>query len=484
MVPALYRHHRLVRPRCGLIPRAANLDERNRRMKALLVILLLIMPMPAFAQWTQGSVDGMQYEVLLPPGYSASQSYPAVLFLHQLDMGDDPTDLLSEFTPALQAMQAQHPSIVVMPLLNQTADTSGQTINFGGVSGSTQGEQQAVAALKQAMSQYSVNPAQVYVTGASMGGQGTVQMLMDYGPNSKTPIFAAGLAMAAADPASTPQQAAAALGNTPLIAVSGTNDTTNPPAFIQGLAAADPSVSLTMIQGAGHDVWDGSTGYGNMALWSQLFSHTLGGATAAAPLQMSPQAIPAAGSVASSALTGTGGAMADPTAPAPSQAPASSGGSTAASPPSAQAVCTSIPSVQTLLPCGPLHVVRSQTVSQAGQPVRLNCTAWWGDLPNWPQQMLTIVTAGFNCLRISYFNRTLDSDLQMIDQTAAVARAVGVRIIVNNHANEGGGNCAAQQANGLWYDSGGASGGTDGCGGGGGTTDAQWVQDWTRVAQH
>lgn len=50
--------------------------------------------------------------------------------------------------------------------------------------------------------------------------------------------------------------------------------------------------------------------------------------------------------------------------------------------PSAEAVCASIPSVQTLIPCGPLHVIRSQTVDQQNQPVRLNCTAWWADLPD------------------------------------------------------------------------------------------------------
>jgi endoglucanase/chitinase len=41
----------------------------------------------------------------------------------------------------------------------------------------------------------------------------------------------------------------------------------------------------------------------------------------------------------------------------------------------------------------------------------------------------------------------------------------------------------AQQANGLWYDKGGASNGTDGCGTPGTVTDARWVSDWVRVAR-
>ena len=51
-------------------------------------------------------------------------------------MGDDPTDLVSEVNPWFNSttFRTGHPAIIVMPLLNQTADPSGQTINWGGVS--------------------------------------------------------------------------------------------------------------------------------------------------------------------------------------------------------------------------------------------------------------------------------------------------------------------------------------------------------------
>ena len=152
--------------------------------------------------------------------------------------------------------------------------------------------------------------------------------------------------------------------------------------------------------------------------------------------------------------------------------------------PSAAAVCSSIPSVQTLLPCGPLHVVRSQTVDQQNRPVKLTCAAWWGGLPNPPQQVLTMGLAGFNCVRISYFNRTIDNDLAMIDDAVKVMAPVGIRIIVNAHANEGNGNCVAQQGNGLWFDKGPGTDGTDGCGTSGQVDDAKWVSDWAKVAAH
>ncbi|HEX2817074.1 MAG TPA: cellulase family glycosylhydrolase [Phenylobacterium sp.] len=129
-----------------------------------------------------------------------------------------------------------------------------------------------------------------------------------------------------------------------------------------------------------------------------------------------------------------------------------------------------------------MSVAASQIVDQSGQPVRLDCIAWWPGYANPNQMMLTIVAAGFNCVRISYFNATLSSDLAAIDQAVQQAAAVSVRVIINNHANEGEGNCNSQQANGLPFDSGPGTNNTDGCGATGTVTATKWVSDWVRVA--
>ena len=169
-----------------------------------------------------------------------------------------------------------------MPLLNQTADTSGQTINFGGVGGDTAGTQFALDALKQVQNSDPVDPSRIYVTGASMGGQGTDQLMFDHGPNSATPIFAAGYSMAGWMVNETPQQFVAAIGNAPMEAVHGTADTINRPGWDQAVAAIDPNFHLTQIQGAGHDVWDpkaGVPGYSSDANWSWLFQQQMPGAS-------------------------------------------------------------------------------------------------------------------------------------------------------------------------------------------------------------
>src|ERR1700742_808181 len=111
--------------------------------------------------WITETVNGMEYKVLLPANYNPAVKYPTVLYLHALDMGNDPSGLLAEVNPWFNTttFRSDYPSIIVMPLLDQTADTSGVTINFGGVStADSAGEDNAIAALKQVQSQYSTDP--------------------------------------------------------------------------------------------------------------------------------------------------------------------------------------------------------------------------------------------------------------------------------------------------------------------------------------
>ncbi|MDQ2739312.1 MAG: hypothetical protein M3Y35_12030 [Actinomycetota bacterium] len=64
----------------------------------------------------------------LPANYDPSTKYPVVLYLHQLDMGDDPSGLQAEVDPWFNTTQfrADYPAIIVRPLLDQTADPSGK----------------------------------------------------------------------------------------------------------------------------------------------------------------------------------------------------------------------------------------------------------------------------------------------------------------------------------------------------------------------
>lgn len=141
-----------------------------------------------------------------------------------------------------------------------------------------------------------------------------------------------------------------------------------------------------------------------------------------------------------------------------------------------------------LLPAGYLSTSGSQIVDQNGNPVRI-ASVGWNEIGNSvpsdiPGSCQKIVQAGFNCVRLPWYNARMSANMTTYDQVVSAAGSVGLKVIFDNHANEGGGACASQQQNGLWYDVGGASDGTDGCGATGTVSDAQFVNDWVMWATH
>ena len=277
-------------------------------------------------QWLDASVNGMNYRVLLPDGYDPSVAYSTTLYLHQLDMGNDPIDLTNQVDAYFNtaAFRAAHPTIVVMPLLDQSADPSGQTINFGGISSAdTAGETNALAALAQVQARYSTNPAQTYVTGNSMGGIGTEDLLVKYNAYTGTQgrIFAAGLALAGADYGQDPAMMAAVLKNVPYMAIHGGQDTQVPLTTDQTVYADQQASGGDMIytqdNSLGHNVWDTYyTQTGANAPLSWLYGQSTGGSMPASPMAPASAAsppMPAATMPADTTAVATTSATAIPT---------------------------------------------------------------------------------------------------------------------------------------------------------------------------
>ena len=160
------------------------------------------------------------------------------------------------------------------------------------------------------------------------------------------------------------------------------------------------------------------------------------------------------------------------------------------------------------LPSGMFSTLGNQVVDQNGNSVRLSCVYWPGmngydyplanvngPLSGIPANVNAMAAAGFNCIRVDFNNLSLHTGgvaafLSNLDQVVSAAVSAGLRVIIADHDNEGnfgtndGGSpdCAAQQANGIWYDSGGASDGTDGCHDQGRTTQASYQSDWVSIA--
>ncbi len=232
--------------------------------------------------WIGADINGMHYEVLLPEAYDAAKPYPVVLYLHQLDMGDYPEGLFKQVNAWFNtaAFRSRHPCIVVMPLLDQSSDKAGKRTSFGGRRGSRAGEDNAIAALKQVMGRYSVDPRRVYVTGNSMGGMGTWQMLLDYNAltGTKEKIFAAGLPLAGANQVADPRMAARRLRHVPVWAIHGAADRRVSPNWDRTMArllSGSRTFRYTEDPTLGHDVWDRY--YTRPVVWEWLFSQAARG---------------------------------------------------------------------------------------------------------------------------------------------------------------------------------------------------------------
>ena len=155
-----------------------------------------------------------------------------------------------------------------------------------------------------------------------------------------------------------------------------------------------------------------------------------------------------------------------------------------------------------MLPSGFLSTRGAQIVDSHGHPVRIACAGGFGTVivkdrltyDNGPyhgvdQNIETVRRLGFNCIRVDFNDKNVSDPALMgqFDELVAACTKYGVKVIFDNHNNEATpkdwGN-AAQQTNGIWFDTGPGSDGTDGAGDKGTISDAQFLQDWVAMAKH
>ncbi len=431
--------------------------------RILLASVAMLVPLAVRADIETGSAGGMPYLMLSAGTCSTAKPCAVVEYLHWL--GASQQDVANDLNHYFNTnWLASHPNtIVVAPLLADSSPTN----NWGGVQdGVSQGLQGAVAVVKQIQSQFATDPGKVIVTGGSMGGLGTQSALVQFGPKGLTGqhVYSGGVSYDGADYVDSQAVIKQTLCGVPLIVQHGSADPSVPVAPDRTMAQTLKGCSgfeYTEIAGAGHGTWGAA--YSNGTQLSKVITQVTGAPTAALPSDASKagaaiaatlgglvnQAVKAADTVASSACKSTNG--------------------------------------NNILPAGYLSTRGNQIVDQAGIPVRLAGVGWnqiWGDIP---ANVRNIRAYGFNTIRVSWVNATMDEDLKTIDQVVAAAKANGIKVILDNHTNERGtaaDGMGSQQANGLWYDVGGASDGTNGAGVRGTVTQEKSLSDWVKVAQH
>ena len=187
--------------------------------------------------------QGMRYGLFVPPSYDPARKYPLILYLH------GSTDTTTwDFGWYHDPIQSQDPVFVVSPKSLQAS--SGWGTNWD--TGFSVDLQKAMEVLGDVVYQFSIDTTRLYVTGTSMGGFGTFNVI------SKRPgVFAAAYAICGGG---TPMTAAE-MAQTPLWIFHGGADPVVPTQLSRDIyhaiqQAGGTQVRYTEYPGVGHNAWD------------------------------------------------------------------------------------------------------------------------------------------------------------------------------------------------------------------------------------
>lgn len=217
-----------------------------------------------------------KYQIFVPSAYMPSQRWPVILFLH--GAGERGSDGYFQtqvgIGAAIRQNAARIPAIVVFP--QSTADST-----WTGTLASV-----ALASLDQTMREYQTDPSRVYLTGLSMGGQGTWYIAYR-NPKRFAAIapICGGISpdrwtgwgygpVVPADSGETFAAFARQLRQTPTWIFHGEVDPVVPVdesrKTFAALQAVGAPVQYSEVPGTGHNSWDPA--YGSPKFWAWLFS--------------------------------------------------------------------------------------------------------------------------------------------------------------------------------------------------------------------
>ncbi|MCS7310065.1 MAG: alpha/beta hydrolase-fold protein [Armatimonadetes bacterium] len=202
--------------------------------------------------YVQGNLS-MPYVVYVPRDYTPSKQYPVILFLH--GAGERGNDGLRQtqvgIGTAIRTYPERFPCLVVMPQCPADRWWRGEELEA------------AYQCLQQTMREFSCDPKRVYLTGLSMGGFGSWELLAKY-PDT----FAAAIPICGrGNPADAEK-----LKNIPLWVFHGEADTLVPPTFSREMVealrkAGATQVKYTELPGIGHNSWDPAYSSAEVIRW-------------------------------------------------------------------------------------------------------------------------------------------------------------------------------------------------------------------------
>ena len=116
------------------------------------------------------------YQVYVPSNWTPARKWPLVVALHGANL--DETNMLGRASGEMQKLAEQHGFVVVAPLGYRINSAYGNTRGIGKLLGADpervrRSETDVMTVIDLIIKEYNVDPAQMYLTGNSMGGGGT-----------------------------------------------------------------------------------------------------------------------------------------------------------------------------------------------------------------------------------------------------------------------------------------------------------------------
>lgn len=213
------------------------------------------------------------YQVYVPAAYTTTQRWPVILFLHGAgERGDD--GLLQTqvgLGAALRLKAARFPAIIVFPQAPAESLWTGVPA------------QMAIAALDETAREFRTDSDRVYLTGLSMGGNGTWYLAYRYPSRFAALVPICGFVtpfregwrgftpVVPADSGAPFDALARQLRRVPTWIVHGEVDDVVPPEQSRqaaaALKAAGAPVQYLEVPGTGHNAWDAAYGSPSLVQW-------------------------------------------------------------------------------------------------------------------------------------------------------------------------------------------------------------------------
>ncbi len=217
----------------------------------------------------------MNYRIYVPKNYDCGETYPVLIFLHGSE--ERGCDNEAQLIPALQAMfddvtSPIYDSIVLAPQCPTSSQWVLTPFGMGNYQIDLTPESREAEVLCELLdelaSYYNVDADRVYVTGVSMGGFGTWDLLSRHGAR-----FAAGMPICGGGDPSY----AKLLARIPIRTFHGSADGCVPVSLTRAMYASirragGEKISYTEFDGEGHVIWDAV--YGDRENIDWLFSQS------------------------------------------------------------------------------------------------------------------------------------------------------------------------------------------------------------------